>query len=178
MTQSLRRRRVRSRGFTLIEVCLALIVFLMMTLVFAAVFPVALSAAKTSDNYAQAAQIAQHKIDQMRAVGYSGLNYNGLLSSALIDPVPSPPGQTQTYHFENIDNLISNGGNTGYFPPGSTGTITVRDYAAYAASQNAGGYLPPAGTVDYVTVTLTWTGAGTQSGTYSASAMIVQMKHT
>lgn len=177
MTLFFRHRRIRSQGFTLIEVALALIVFLMMTLVFAAVFPMALSAAKTSDNYSQAAQIAQHKIDQMRAAGFGSLSYAGLTGASIIDSIP-PTGPTAIYHFEGVDNLVSNGANNGYFPPGSTGTITIQDYNAYATAKGVSSGLPPAGAVDYVTVTLTWTGGGVHGGTYSASAMIAQIKET
>jgi type II secretory pathway pseudopilin PulG len=178
MTPIFRRRRGRARAFTLIEVALSLIVFLMMTLVFAAVFPMALSAAKLSDNYSQAAQIAQHKIDQMRAAGFSGLNYAGLLNASIIDPIAPPAGQPTVYHFESVDNVVSNGTNSGYFPPGSTATITIQDYNAYATAKGVSSGLPPAGAVDYVTVTLTWAGGGARGGTYSTSAMIIQMKHT
>jgi type II secretory pathway pseudopilin PulG len=163
----------------LIEVTLSLIIFLMMTLVFAAVFPLALGQAKSSDDYAQATQIAQHKIDQMRAAGYTNLSYASLYSASIIDSMSSPPsGLPATYSFTNVDNLVNNGTNVGYFPPGSTGKITVQDYAAYAASKGVTSGLPPANAVDYVTVTLKWSGGGRPGGTYTVSTMIGQMKHT
>lgn len=169
----------RTAGFTLVEVSMALVVFLMMTLVFAAIFPIAVRGSKMSDNYAQAAQIAQHKLDQMRAAGFAKLNYAGLTSSGIIDTMSSPPATLPaTYRFENIDSLVSDGTNGGYFPPGSSGTITVQDYATYAAAKGVVGGLPPVGAVDYVTVTITWVGGGVPSGTYSASAMIIQMRPT
>lgn len=175
-----RPRPVRSAaGFTLVEVGMALVVFMMMTLVFAAIFPIAVRGSKMSDNYAQGAQIVQHKIDQMRTAGFAKLTYSGLTGAGIIDPMASPPATLPaTYHFENIDNLVTNNGNTGYFPPGSTGTITIQDYATYAASKGVSSGLPTVGAVDYVTVTVNWVGGGVPSGTYSASAMIIEMRHT
>src|SRR5579875_2246469 len=70
-------RLAASRGFTMIEVCLALVVFLMMTLMFAAVFPTVVRGAKMSDNYTQATFLAQHKLDQLRASGFSRLSSPG-----------------------------------------------------------------------------------------------------
>lgn len=172
-------RRVQTSGFTLIEVTMALVVLLMMTLMFAAVFPIAVRGSKMSDNYAQAAQIAQHKIDQLRAAGFSSLNYTSLNGAGIVDTTASPPASLPaTYHFESSDNLVNNGSNNGYYPPGSTGTVTIQDYYTYAVSKGITSGIPPAGAVDYITVTITWTGGGVQGGTYSASAMVIQMKHT
>ena len=61
-------------------------VFMMMTLVFAAVFPVALRGAQFSNNYAQAALLAQHKIDQLRAAGFSKMDYTDLNNLGIVDP--------------------------------------------------------------------------------------------
>lgn len=167
------KRRTEKSGFTLIEVSLALIVFLMMTLMFAAVFPMALRAAKFSNNYAQAAQIAQHKIDQMRAAGVGNLNYTGLSGRGIIDPAPN----VSPYTFTGVDALANDGSNHGYFPLGSTGTITVQDYHDF---QTAAGVTPtvPLGVMDYVTVTLNWTGGGVSTGNYHASAIIIKMRHS
>lgn len=166
------RRSAAGRGFTLVEVTLALIVFLMMTLVFAAVFPTALRSAKFSNNYSQAAQIAQHKIDQMRAAGISNITYTGLLNQNIIDPVtPAPTGLPFTAPFTLTDGLANNGsGNNGYFPVGSTGTITVQDYHTINSAI-------PTGQMDYVTVALNWTNGSAAPSQYQVSAIIIKMKH-
>jgi len=166
-------RRHTGRGFTLMEVTLALIVFLMMTLMFAAAFPMALRAAKFSNNYTQAAQIGQHKIDQMRAAGVNNLTYAGLSNQGIIDASP----MTSPYSFTTVDALANNGTNHGYFPTGSTGTITVQDYHDFQA---ASGVTPtvPEGVMDYVTVTITWTGGGVSTGNYHVSAIIIKMRHS
>lgn len=172
-----RPRRARRSGFTLIEVALSLVVFLMMTLVFAAVFPMAVRAAKFSNNYSQAAMLAQHKIDQLRAAGISKLDYADLSSQGIVDTMTTPPSSLPaTYTFTTVDNIASTGTTTGYFPTGSTGTLTVRDYNAYVTGQGSACSVP-AGVMDYVTVTLNWSGAGVSTGTYSLSAIIIRMPH-
>ncbi len=167
------RRRAPGRGFTLIEVSLALIVFLMMTLMFAAVFPTALRAAKFSNNYSQAAQIAQHKIDQMRAAGVSNLTAAGLQNQGITDSTANPPsGLPFTASFTSVDAIANDGNNNhGYFPVGSTGTITVQDYHAINAAI-------PAGQMDYATVLLNWTNGSAAASRYQVSAIIIKMKHS
>ena len=85
----------RQRGFTIMEVVLAMTVFLMMVLMFAAAFPLTVRAAQFSSNYAQATQLAQHKIDQLRAAGYGSLNGAALAGTGIINsatPVANPAG--------------------------------------------------------------------------------------
>ena len=153
----------RRRGFTIMEVVLAMTVFLMMTIMFAAAFPLTVRAAQFSSNYAQATQLAQHKIDQLRAVGYGSLNGAALAGTGIIDsatavanPAGSPSGST-SYSFTAADNL------TAYFPAGSTGTVTI------SPDTNSG-----SSTVLDVTVLLTWTGGSVSSGNYSTAAVITQ----
>ncbi len=156
------------QGFTVMEVTLALIIFTMMTLLFGAVLPVAVRGAKHSGNYDQAAALAQRKIDQLRVAGFSRLfdssdatAVSKLTAQNIVD------GQTSAgvYDFTNVDHLAGTGG---YFPPGSTGTITVTD----GTNQYTPGY---GGNVAVVTVTITWVGA--VPGSYSASALVVSMQH-
>lgn len=156
---------------------MAMTVFLMMSVMFAAVFPVAVRAGKMSNNYAQAAQLAQHKIDQVRAAGIGKLGYNDLSTAQIVDPMANPPaGLPATYAFTGVDGLANSGTNNGYFPLGSTGTLTVRDYNAYLTSQGASSPVP-AGVMDFITVTIQWSGGGVSPGSYTASALIIKMKH-
>ena len=165
------RRRGSQGGFTMMEIVLALMVFMMMTLVFAAVFPLALRGAQFSNNYSQAALLAQHKIDQLRAAGFSKMDYADLNSLGIVDAMATPPtGLPATYAFTNADSLVSNGASQGFFPPGSSGALSIVDGSALNATV-------PVGQVDDVTVTVTWSGAGISSGSYRASAMIVKMSH-
>ena len=159
-------QRTRRSGFTLAEVMLALAVFSMMTLMFAAVFPTAVRGAQFSGNYAQGTMLAQQKMEQLRANGYGSLvddvqstALDKLKSLQLIDG-QNPDG---SYDFTTSDNLTNNGVTQGYFPPGSTGTITVMPYTA-------GGV--PGGSLVYVTITVAWTGGGVSNGSTSVSAII------
>jgi Tfp pilus assembly protein PilV len=158
-------RRRHQRAFTLAEVMLALIVFLMMTLMFAAVFPIAVRAAHYSNDYAQAALLAQHKLDQLRSAGFDKLDYADLAGLGIVDQVPNFSGSS--YTFTGVDNLDS------FFPSGSSGTIVIADYSSLS---NVGSP-PPGGNVYVATVTISWPGTGSVSGSYTSSTMIVSMVH-
>lgn len=157
------RRHCRARGFTLAEVALAMVILAMMTLMFAAVFPIAVRGAQYSSNYAQAATLAQHKLDQLRSAGYSRLftptGTNSLTSLNIINAVNADG----SYDFTVADSLVNSGTTKGYFPPGSTGTVTVSNYTANGA---------PSGVLAYVTVKFVWTNPGASSSSYSASTII------
>lgn len=160
-----KKRTRRQQGFTVMEVALALVIFTMMTLMFGAVLPAALRGAKHSGNYNQAAALAQRKIDQLRGAGY-GRMFDGSDGTALSKlsalNVVNAQNSFGVFDFTTVDHMTGNGG---YFPPGSTGTITVTD-----------GYNGiPAGNAAQVTVTITWT--GTVPGSYSVSAIIISMPH-
>ena len=165
------RRRV-ARGFSITEVALAIIVFGMMSVLFAAVFPMTVRGAQYSGNYSQAAMLAQHKMDQLRSAGFNSLDFGHLSGVGAVDN-PQPTGYpisangSTTYSFTTVDALINGGGTQGYFAPGSKGTVTVVDYALLHPGVGI-----PAGTMAYVTVQITWTGGGTADGSYSTSAII------
>ncbi len=167
-----RRTSKRRAGFTLIEVTLALIVFAMMTILFAAVFPMTVRGAQYSGNYTQAALIAQHKIDQLRSAGFRSLDQGHLSNLSVIDS-PQPAGYPivvsggMTYSFTSAENLVSDGVTQGYFAPGSQGTITVADYTALHPGSGV-----PAGSLALVTVSVAWVGSATHSGSYQTSALL------
>ncbi len=147
------------------EVALALVIFTMMTLMFGAVLPIAVRGAKHSGDYNQAAALAQRKIDQLRVAGYSRLfdGSDGTAASKLsAQNVVDAQNSSGVFDFTTVDNLT---GANGYFPAGSTGTITVVD--GYSGV--------PTGNAAQVTVTINWT--GTVPGSYSASAIIISMLH-
>ena len=170
---SRRASRRAERGFSLVEVALALIILTMMGVMFGAVFPMATRGAQYGSNYAQATQIAQHKMDQLRSAQYTRVvSQTSLAGLAIIDN-PQPSGYPMNvnggaaYSFTTVDGLVSSGAAQGYFAPGSTGIITVCDYAALHPSSGIA-----AGKMAYVTVTLSWTGGGVSDGSYSTSAII------
>src|SRR5207248_526185 len=100
-------------------------------------------------NYQQASSIVQHKIDQLRAVGYGRLDSANL--HAALDIVDASPTNSP-YSFTTVDNLAS-------IYPGATGTIAVSDYSSH---------------IKQVTVTLTWSGSPVKQdvGSLSAVALI------
>jgi prepilin-type N-terminal cleavage/methylation domain-containing protein len=159
-----RKRQVGARcqrGFTLVEVMFGMMIFTMMVLIFSAVFPFALRTAEFSNNYSQAALLAQHKIDELQTAGFSRLDYTDLNGLGIIDSSPN----TSPYSFTTVDNLDGGGSNHGYFPAGSTGTITIVDYHTL----NSG---VPAGKMDYATINIRWTSYTGSVGTYSASSLL------
>ena len=170
------RRRLSKAGFTITEVALALVIFTMMVVLFAAVFPMTVRGAQYGNNYTQAAMIAQHKMDQLRSAGYARLDLGDLTNLAIIDAnqpygYPASVNGGAAYSFTTADALVNDGVTQGCFPPGSQGTVTVCDYATLHPSSGIA-----VSTLDYVTVTLTWTGGGVSNGSYSTSAIIANVK--
>lgn len=166
--------RKSENGSMLVEVTLGLMVFLLMALMFAAIFPMSIRAAHHSNYYAESVMIAQHKIDQLRYIGYSKIsNASNLSSLEICDagaPSTAPP---YTVSFANIDGLVDNGTIKGFFPAGSTGTINVVDYSTVSGLTNP----PPSGAVYRITINIAWTSTGTAGSSYSVSAFIIKMPH-
>lgn len=169
LSSQLSLRRRRQRGFSMMEVALSLVIFAMMTLMFGAVLPVAVRGANHGNNYSQAAALAQRKIDQLHAAGYSrvsdpgdGTAYPQLFAQKIVDGQNGPNSAgVGSYDFTAVDHLTGAGG---FFPPGSTGTIAVSPYTGTSAGQ-----------VAQATVTITWT--GNVPGSYTVSALIISMPH-
>jgi type II secretory pathway pseudopilin PulG len=173
--------RNRTDGFTLIEVALALTIFLAMVVVFAAVFPISVTAARFANNYDQASELAQHKIDELRGEKWSGYTATTfasasstlqgaewkLTSDGIVDSgtCANDANHGFTCSFTDIDNIANNGTNVGYFPSGSSGTLEIDPdtttgaltYIAYNA-----------------TVTISWSGGGISSGSYTTSTKLVE----
>ena len=163
----------KRRGFTLLETVFALTIFAMMGLLFAAVVPISLRQARMNSHYAQAAALAQHKIAQIRAAGFSAAqNPNALAASGIVDS-GSATSLAVPYaaSFTATDHLNADGSGNGLYPPGTTATVTVTDYAA----QNAA---VPAGTVDSIAVTVRWPQSTISSGSYTLSGLVIQMPHS
>jgi type II secretory pathway pseudopilin PulG len=140
--------RRRNAGFTLLEAVIAIFVLAATATVFFAMLPTAVKTGKMVGNHQQAASLVQHKIDQMRGIGYGRLTYTEMRDAGVIDSAPA----TSPYSFKAVDGLDEI-----YVTP--TATITVSDYSTE---------------VRQVTVTLTWTGSHAQqgNGTLTARALI------
>lgn len=159
---------------------LSLMILLMMITMFAAAFPLVVRSANYSNNYTQAAFLAQHKIDQIRAAGWdktvdtsklSGSNDMTLVSSSTGSSMTSlgiiDPGQSYSssggYTFTSVDGL------TGYFPAGSSGAVTIQPYAP-ATGCSSGATCSMA----QIVVTISWTGGGLNAGSYKLVALMFQ----
>lgn len=135
------------RGFSLVELTVAVSVFALAALMFVALYPTASKAAKMTGSYSQAISIVQHKVDQLRAVGYGSLNYTNLANAGLIDTSTS----TMPFHFEAVDGLANE-------LKSPVGTINVSSYAA---------------NVSQVDISLTWQDGPGSPGTRTHAVSIL-----
>lgn len=143
---NLARRRLRN-GSSLLEVMFAIFIVAGAALVFSALIPSAVKSEKMVASHQQAISIVQHKVDQLRGVGYGRLTYSELLDAGIIDSSPT----SSPYRFTQVDQL-----NTFYAQ--ATGTIAISDFDA---------------NIRRVTITLTWTGAAFRQGNGTLSIDIL-----
>jgi len=120
------------------------------SMIYVALVPMALKGERMMASHQQATSLLQHKIDQLRGVGYGRLTYTELKDAGIIDSSPT----SSPYRFTNVDRL------TDYYKS-ATGTITVTDFDANNKR---------------VVLTLTWTGmhARQANGTLSVTALIAR----
>lgn len=173
-------RPARRTAFTLVEIAIALFVFGMMVVLFGAIFPISTRAGHTGGNYAEASFLAQHKIDQIRNLGFAKLDGLHLAGQGVVDTnsdgtpvtVPNPaglPANTVSYSFTLADNLVNNTKSgifyPGFFPAGGTGIVSIGDYHDLAAAAPHGTNITvPATVLKCVTVTITWAGSNQGNG--------------
>jgi Tfp pilus assembly protein PilV len=91
-------RKLRN-GYALIEVAVAMFLMVVGVMLFAILYPTAHRSARISSQYSQATSVVQHKIDQMRALGYGRLTYDELRAVGVIDAAPAG----QPFRFEQVD---------------------------------------------------------------------------
>lgn len=96
------------------EVVLASLLLSLATLLFLSVYPMASRSSRMSGNHSQAISVVQHKVDQLRSVGYGRLNYTDLRAAGIVDSTAT----ASPYRFEQADNLESE-------CPAPTATITI-----------------------------------------------------
>lgn len=140
---SMRFYMTSKRGFTLVEVVVSVAVFSFLMIVFATSVPLAEKTSHMNGQYAQAISLCQHKIDQMRAVGYGRITYTELSDAGIIDDAPS----NLPFSFVGVDEVAN-------YLPNPTAVINVQDIAAGQVK---------------LTVTMTWSVASHQSKTSTAS---------
>ena len=136
-------RRGPRRGFTLVEAMISLFVFGLVTVIFASSLVVAKSASTMNGQYAQAISLGQHKIDQLRAMGYGRLTFTELRNAERVDATPT----TSPYSFAGVDAVAT-------CLPNPTATLTIADAAGSYDSTR----------VKVVTVTMTWKASPTRTG--------------
>ena len=121
-------------GFSLIEVMIALFVFALLAIIFSSTLIVAKSASTMNGQYAQAISIAQHKIDQLRAMGYGRLVYIELQEANRVDTTHT----SSPYVFNGVDTVAN------YLPNPST-SLRIENSDEYDSTR-----------VKLVTVTVSW----------------------
>ncbi|MCE5315253.1 MAG: prepilin-type N-terminal cleavage/methylation domain-containing protein [Armatimonadota bacterium] len=109
-------KRLRQRGFTLIEVAASLLAFSVVVITFASTMVMAYKTAHVNGQHAQALSLCQHKMDQMRAMGMGRIIvYDELSDAQVIDATST----TSPYSFTDIDSVAD------YLPdPETSLTIT------------------------------------------------------
>ncbi|MCE5323808.1 type II secretion system GspH family protein [bacterium] len=98
--RQLNKKRMQSRGFTLIEVAASLLAFSVVVVIFASSILMAERSAHMNGQYAQALSLCQHKIDQARSVGFGQLDADSLLGAEIVDSVIS----SDVYSFASAGN--------------------------------------------------------------------------
>ena len=118
--------------------------------IFFALLPTAAKSGKMVGNSNQASSLLQHKIDQLRGVGYGRLTYKELSNAGIIDASPA----ASPYSFVGVDGMSQL-----YKNP--VATVTIADYNTE---------------IKQVTVTITWSGVGVKqsNGTLVAAALIAK----
>jgi type II secretory pathway pseudopilin PulG len=168
-------------AFSLIEMCFALVILLMIIVMFTASFPFVIRNSQFSNNYAQASFLAQHKIDQLRAAGWDKIvdstkltgSGNSTTDVTSVTPLTNlgiiDSGQNSApWSFVNSDSLAA------IYGSGCTGTIKITPDQNDTYCSNAKSTCD----VVTVTVTITWPNSGrSSSGSYSIFAKIISMQH-
>lgn len=164
-------RRRNVSGITLVEVVVSITIFALFVSAYAITFPPVIRSTAHAANYLKASDLARHKIEQLRQMGYTKLTLSELKTAKAIDTTNA--SASGPFTFATIDNLVSTGtgssAKVGYFGPSTnaTGTITVGPTSVGTSSP------PTQAAARQVTVTVAWTGGGTPSGSYTTQTVIV-----
>ncbi|HEU4752641.1 MAG TPA: prepilin-type N-terminal cleavage/methylation domain-containing protein [Armatimonadota bacterium] len=107
------------RGVTLTEVMVGVFVLGLTVLVAGSVFPITMLMRDRSSGYSTAATFAQRKLEQVRKIDSTRINYNGLLAAGVIDSLGTvPTGSSATFPFTTVDSV-------GTALKGGTGQLNV-----------------------------------------------------
>ncbi len=143
-------RRRKTAGFTFTEAIVGIFIVALSAAIYCSLLPMAFKTGKMVGNSNQASSLVQHKIDQMRGVGWGRLTYKELSNAGIVDASPN----AAPFNFKTVDNLSAI-----YVTP--TATIDVADYNTE---------------IKKVTVTLTWSGSANKQGNGTITAMALIAK--
>jgi len=132
------------RGSTLVEVLMALVVFAVLTTMFGSSVIVAKSSSQINGQYSQAVSLCQHKVDQLRAVGFGRLNYTELNDAGIIDDAPT----SSPFSFLVVDGVSE-------YLASPTATVTIASHATESR-------------VKVATVTVSWRAGPRRAGNSSS----------
>lgn len=133
------------------ESLLCLLVFGAVLITFSAALPSLLRSSDKGASASQAALIAQHKIDQLRQLGYAQLRDAATLHRmGIIDETLNGDG---SFAFAQVDGLADAGGRPGFF--GAPGNVATRIAVGQALS-GLGADAPSALRALAVTVSIRW----------------------
>lgn len=144
-------RKNRRSGFTLMESLLCLLVFGAVLITFSAAFPSVLHTSDKSAGSTQAALVAQHKIDQLRQLGYAQLRDAAALQ--LLGVIDAERNADGTYTFARVDGLADSAGRPGFF--GASGNVAT-SIAIEPALPGQGVHAPSTLRALAVTVSIQW----------------------
>lgn len=113
-------RRIK-KGFTFLEVLLALFLVVTSATIVLATMPLSTSARVKADLNNRATSLAQKQLEAIRGRGYANATANQLLTAGLIDS--STEVSTSTYAFTNNDSGVLD--NPAKVLPSGTGTVKV-----------------------------------------------------
>jgi prepilin-type N-terminal cleavage/methylation domain-containing protein len=137
-------KRLRHRGFVLVEMIVAMFIIAIVALIFFATLPMSTKATTAMANTDQVASIIQHKTDQLRGVGYGRLNSSDLQDAEVVD--------NSKLTFTTVDGLST-------ALPSGTGSLAISDFNA---------------NVKKVTITILWKTRQKNTGRLSTDVLIAR----
>lgn len=112
---------MRRRGFSLIEVLIAIFLVVTCMLIVVATMPISTASRAKADLSSKAMGMAQKQLEALKGTGYPNLTPGQMLSYGLIDS--STAVSTNTYSFTNSDAAAND--SIARVLPAGTGTVTV-----------------------------------------------------
>lgn len=147
MGKVVRRGRGR-RGTSLIDIVTGTMILAGGVLSFAALYPTAAQSSRLSTDYSQAMATVQHKVDQLRSIGWGRLNFSEMRAAGIIDASPT----SGSFRYEASDGVSS-------YLKSPVGTITFSDISTGLTR---------------ATVTLTWKSGITRTSTHEVQVIIAR----